>query len=299
MFEAIQRLLPILVPFFVGLLLRRFNIFSTVAADRTLKFVFCVSVPALVLFSFSPIQVSYRMLALPIAAAVVFFFTLAVAYLAARQLKLDRSTQGTFIIGSAFMNSSFIYPVALAFGGHESFVIAFLFDIGNGVLVLSLGYFIACYYGEGAANIGSTFQKVLKSPPLVALAVALLLARFELPLPQSLLLTLERVGSVTTPLIMIALGIYLRPSLHHHRLLSRMIAIRMIGGFVIGVSCARLLGLEPSAAAVVAAGASAPCGYTTLIFSSLANLDRELAASAVSISLLVGLVTVPLMLLYL
>jgi predicted permease len=75
--------------------------------------------------------------------------------------------------------------------------------------------------------------------------------------------------------------------------------IRMGLGLAFGAGFAALVGLEGQAFVVVTLCSGAPIGFMALTFSSMAKLDTELTASAVSLSILVGLVYVPVLLLLL
>ena len=299
MIEVIWKLVPVLMPFFVGLTLRRLHVCSPKVADKLLKFTFYFTVPALVIASFYPIDMTPELFLMPLVAVLVFVSCLLVSLTVSSKLQLERRTRGTFLLGSAFMNSSLVFPFVIALGGNDAFITIFLFDSGNAIMILTLGYFIACRHGEGQTTAVAALRRVISAPPLWSLLTAITIAETRFRLPENLLGVLGVIGELTMPLIMLSLGIYLRPSLHHHRLVSRMMSIRMAGGFIVGLILAKVLKLDPAVTTVVVTGASAPCGYNTLIFSSLTRLDGALAASAVSISLLVGLVTIPLMLLYL
>jgi len=66
-------------------------------------------------------------------------------------------------------------------------------------------------------------------------------------------------------------------------------------GFVLGYSLALLFGLDGLERTIVIIGSSAPVGYNNLTFASMENLDKEFAASLVSIAMLIGVILVPLL----
>jgi predicted permease len=93
---------------------------------------------------------------------------------------------------------------------------------------------------------------------------------------------------------MIALGLIFEPKLK--RLGSVMIAvfIRMGIGLMLGWLLCLILGLEGMTRTIIIASAGTPIGFNTLIFANLENMDKEFAASMVSISILIALVYLPL-----
>jgi predicted permease len=60
-----------------------------------------------------------------------------------------------------------------------------------------------------------------------------------------------------------------------------------------------MLGLEGTTYAVIVLCCAAPIGFNALTYSSLARLDVDLSASAVSISILAGLAYIPVLMLVL
>jgi predicted permease len=104
-------------------------------------------------------------------------------------------------------------------------------------------------------------------------------------------------AQMTSPLIWIALGIFFSLSARHLKLVGLALTIRMVLGLAVGLGFATLRGLEGETFAVVALCSAAPIGFTALTFTSMAKLDMELTTSAVSLSILIGLVYIPLMIL--
>ena len=74
-------------------------------------------------------------------------------------------------------------------------------------------------------------------------------------------------------------------------------SLRILGGLFLGVALTALFGLEGVTRSVIIICSSAPVGYNTLVLSSLENLDKDFAASLVSISLILGIIYVPILML--
>jgi hypothetical protein len=117
--------------------------------------------------------------------------------------------------------------------------------------------------------------------------------------PAAFVAVADPVAQMTAPLILIALGIFFSFSFRQVWLVSLALFIRMGLGLAFGAAFAALVGLEGQAFVVVTLCSGAPIGFMALTFSSMAKLDTELTASAVSLSILVGLVYVPVLLLLL
>ena len=117
-------------------------------------------------------------------------------------------------------------------------------------------------------------------------------------LPAGLVDVVDPVAQMSAPLILIALGIFFKLTLGQLRLVGLTIFVRMGLGFLFGIGFATLVGLEGQSFVVVALCSGAPIGFMALTFSSLARLDMELTTTAVSLSILVGLIYTPLLMLF-
>jgi predicted permease len=70
-------------------------------------------------------------------------------------------------------------------------------------------------------------------------------------------------------------------------------------GLGVGITCVALLELNALTRAVLLVGSAAPIGFTVVVLTQREALDTELAASATSLSVLLGLLYIPLALLWL
>jgi predicted permease len=140
---------------------------------------------------------------------------------------------------------------------------------------------------------------IARSPLLYALFTGLIINAIKLPLPQVSLNFFQGLGDMTTPLVMLSLGIYFSPAVVKPGPTIASITIRMALGFLTALLFTLILGIEGLNKAVILVACSAPLGFTTLTFSAMAGLDTEFAASCVSYSILIGLFTTPLLILFL
>lgn len=284
---------PIFMMFALGIILRRTGILDRSAASLFLRLVFHVSLPALILISVSRVDVSRDTIALPLIAGAVVAVTSLVSWLLFRVVVPERKTLGVTQIGSMIMNLNFMYPFVLIVYGATGFAMTVVFDFGNGLLVLTLGYYFACRYGE--AGDERILLRIVTAPPLWALVAALVLNTLNVGITGSLAAFLEATGALTIPLIMLALGAYFTPRIVRLRLILLVLAVRVGVGGLVGALLASVIGLEGLTRSIVIVCSAAPVGYNTLIFSSIAKLDVEFAASLVSISILLGMFYIPLL----
>jgi predicted permease len=120
-----------------------------------------------------------------------------------------------------------------------------------------------------------------------------LLALSGLQLPPSAITIVAPIAQMTGPLILIALGIFFSLKIAKLPIALGIASIRLGLGLLVGILLASALGLEGITYAVIVLCCAGPIGFNALTYSSLAKLDAELSASAVSISILAGLIYIP------
>ncbi len=294
--EAIfLKVFPIILILLLGYFLKRVNILKKEDGDVFLKLVFYVSLPALLLVSITKINLEASLISLPLIGALIVLINTLIAYFVGKALNLPRATLGTFMVGATVMNTGFTLPFFIASFGEDGLARTSIFDFGNGLMTYTVAYYFACKYGEGDKNPKAMLGKFFSSPPLWALIIAILMNLLSLRIPELVGNFLSTVGALTAPLIMLSLGIYFNPTLVRLVPLGSALFIRLVIGLGLGFLFVYLFKLEGISKLVVLMNATAPIASNTLTFSSLENLDKEFAASLVSISILIGLVVTPLM----
>lgn len=298
MYEIIAQMTPVIMTFIVGVLLKRLKIFSNAHADMLLILVFYVSLPALILTSVAEIKLSLDLALLPFVAGFIMITSFFAARLSSRFFDLTDPVKGVFLTGSMIINMSFIYPFALAAYGQEGLVRATLFDFGACIMVFTVGHNYARKYGSNKGSAAGA-AVLLKSPVIWAVIAAFILNIFQIIINPVAKVFLLNLGDMTIPLSMIALGIYFSPRITKGFIAFWVIGQRMLLGLVIGVIFAELFRLEGLNRLVVIISAAAPAGYTTLTFASMENLDKGLAATVVSYSIIFGVMLTPLLIFFL
>jgi predicted permease len=299
MTDVFIRLSPIILTYLLGIVLRRTRAVRTEDGALFLRLVFFAAIPALILKSLPSVKITPDVAMLPLVAAIVILGTYAAAYLLCRRAATERPVFGVALVGAMIMNTSFILPFVLLMYGDQGFATAVVFDIGNAFLVASVIFYTACRYGAESAGPWSAVRRVALAPPLWAFTVGLLLNLTGIRLHPALDSFLTIVGNLMVPLVMISLGIYFSPTLVRPRLLVTVLLIRSAGGLLLALGLSALFGLEGLTRSVVLISGAAPVGFNTLVFASLAKLDVEFAASLLSVSIALGIVLLPIMIMIL
>lgn len=293
--EILLKIIPIILIFILGYILKGIKLFKKEDGTLFLKVVFYIAQPALIILSITNIKLVLDFIYLPLIAVLVIIITFILSFFIGKLLQLKQTTLGVFLIGSMIMNIGFTLPFIIAAYGEEGIARISLFDFGNALLVFTFVYYFACKYGSNEKNSAGMVKKFILSPPIWALIIAIILNLTSLQLPNSINNFLQIIANLTIPLIMLSLGIYFTPKLINPIPLSLVIIIRMFFGLLLGFFFVKLFNLDGLTRLIVLIGSAAPVGYNTLTFSSLENLDTEFAASLVSIAILIGIIFLPIL----
>lgn len=297
--EIVIKIIPVILIFFLGYLVKKLKLLHKENADLLLKIVFYISLPALIILSIAKIEITKDFFYLPIIPILVIFIIFVVSYFIGKLFNLPRKTLGVYLIGTLIMNIGFTLPFFIAAYGNEGLARASMFDFGNALLTLTFVYFIACKYGNDKVHHKTMIKKFALLPPIWALLIGIALNFTNVTIPSVADNFLQLVGNLTIPLIMLSLGIYFTPKIIRLLPLSSAIITRMGFGLLLGFLFVKLFDLDGLNRLIVLIGSAAPVGYNTLVFSSLENLDKEFAASLVSISILLGIIFIPLLIMFL
>jgi predicted permease len=296
--KLLSKVLPVLLTFGLGFFLKKGGVFRLENAETFLKLVFYISLPALILVSIVRARLSFDLIYLPIICMIVVLVTLPIVYSVGRRFHLPDPSLGTFVVGPMIMNTTFVVPFLLTTFGQEAMAAFSIFDVGNNIMIYTLVYSFANRYGAEKGT-GNALKIIAQSPLLYALLIGLILNVTKTPLPLISLNFFQGLGDITTPMVMLSLGIYFNPTVVRVGPTFAAIFIRMLIGFLIALLLTFLFGIDGLSRTVVLVASSAPLGFTTLAFSAITGMDTEFAASCVSYSILIGLLTTPLLIFFL
>lgn len=291
----VEKIIPLILAFFVGIGFKALKLLSKDDAPVLLRFVLTVTLPALTIIAINNVVLVADMMFIPFMAITVVFLMFGISSLTQRRLKMPRPMFGSFLVGTMIMNTAYSLPFFAAAFGNEGLARATLFDIGNTFMIFTFTYYNAIKYGENSHTDKIDWSRFLRLPPLWAMAIAIGWKLGGVTMPRLSMNFLNLIGQPTVPLVMVALGLYFEPKLKNLRKALLAVFIRMVVGLGIGYLLATIFGLQGITRTVVIVNSALPIGFNTLIFANLENMDREFAATCVSISIFIALFYIPLL----
>lgn len=297
MSESLARILPPILIFFIGYFLKQNGLLKKDNANLFLRLCFYIGFPSVSLLAIPQIKLSFSFIPMLFAPALIIFSTFALSFLTAKMLGLKGTPFGVFLVATMAMNGTFLFPFIFAMYGLQGAARFSLIDSSAALIVFSFVYSIACLYGEKIKSIGFIIKKVLLSPPIWAIATAIILNLLHVSLPLVLTNTFQSLANLVTPLFMLSLGIYFHFSFSKFRVIIPAALIRSGFGLLIGFLVTYVFHVEGLTRTVILLYSATPVGLNTLVFSSLENLDMDFAANIVSFSVFLGIFYIPVLLL--
>lgn len=180
-------------------------------------------------------------------------------------------------------------PMALFAFGEPGLALAVAF-----FLVLSVGHFSIGMLLSGAER---SVKALLVNPIMVSLVLVLPVLFLDFQLPRWLANTVDLLGGMTIPLMLITLGVSLA-SIRVQHLGSGFVLglLRILCGAALGWLIGWLLGMQPLAHAVLVLQTSMPVAVFNYLFAVRAGRSPEQVASLVLCSTLLAFGLIPLLL---
>jgi predicted permease len=283
----------VLLSIVAGYLLKANKVVEKDFGQKLLMVGFYFTVPAIFLRTLSEVEFSKSDI---IFLLVLFVGTVlsALAGLAITKLSgiKDMKRIGSIVLASLIMNTGFVFSFAQsAFGDYGVAKVA-LANLIVATSTYGVGYIVAAAYGNKTKNWAEIVKKPLTAPPFIAILLAIFINITNLDISK-LFPLLDFIGQPTGFLNALAVGSLLEIKKIKFEALLPMAARYGVGIILVGI-VALFSVMSSMDKAVLAAVLLSPLAFNSVTLASLENLDVEYNAAALSTSLLLGMITVPL-----
>lgn len=235
-----------------------------------------------------------------ISMAVMFVLSL----LAVKVFGVKQGRRGTF--KSMFLNSNTIFiglPVNLALFGTTSLPYVLIYYMANTICFWTIGAYLIAKDGEHQLERPSlkvTLSRVF-SPPFLAFLVAVALLMLNVKLPTFLMADMNYLGSMTTPLSMLFIGICIfNAGLENVRLTKDAWGI-LLGRFILSplvmLCIVYFADIPQLMKEVFIIQAAMPVMTNAPVIAKVSGADSDYAAIMVTLSTLTALIAIPFLLL--
>ena len=281
----------------VGWAMRRTGLLAAEDATPINNIIIYAALPALIFQAVHPASLKIEFAWIAGIAWIIFVLTATLAWFICRALGLPSPVSGGFVLAAALGNTGYIgYPIALAFLGNDGLVRAIFSDVfGTVAALLFVGLIIAQKMGSAEEDAVNPVKEALKFPAVIAVFAALALRFVAIPQPVSD--GLDLIASLVVPLIMISVGLSLRPGgiRKYAVALSILSGLKLIVAPLVALAVGSLLLDDTDAIRLVVLQASMPSMMLTLVIGARFKLDTDFIASAILVTTVASIVTIPLM----
>jgi malate permease and related proteins len=256
-----------------------------------------IALPALTLLQIHGIRL-HRDLLFPILMPWLMFAGVSTGiWLVARKMRLAIATTGALILTAGLANTSFVgVPMIESFYGSSYMSIGLLIDqLGTYLVLSTLGITIACLCSRGTASVSEIARRVATFPPLIALALALLL--MPITYPPIVNDILQRLGNMLAPLALVSVGLQLRLGVLRGRLSPLMLGLGvklLLAPLLLAIVYLELLGQTGNLARVTLFESAMGPQIGGAIVATQYGLDPPLVTLMVGIGSVIAFVTLPM-----
>ena len=218
--------------------------------------------------------------------------SIGVSYVFLKPIKSKRKFMLQF--ANVFSNCGFIgFPLINSIYGSEGVIYASIFNLFFTAAVWTYGIILF----TGSIN-KKDIKKVLLKPAIVAVYIGIIIMIFKIKVPEIILGTIKSVGSITSPLSMIIVGVilanvnikkYLKDWTIYYSAFLRLIVMPLSIYFIF-----MLFGVNNVVSKTIVFLSAVPTATITTIFAESFDREAEYAAILVFSSALLSLITLPI-----
>jgi len=286
---VLAAVLPVLITAGIGFLWARLR--SGLHTQELAPLITEIATPCLVVSTFMNTKISFDAFAATASAAIaatILFIAGGTVFLWLMGLRIR-----TFLPPLVFPNLGNLgLPLALYAFGQEGLGYAIVFFSISSVANFTIGQAIAA----GAAN----WKGLLRLPVVYAAPLGLAISITGIQLPIWIVNTVNLIGGLTIPLMLLLLGASLSGlGVAHLKNALAVSAFRIAFGILVGIAVVHLFGLEGNLRAVTILACSMPAAVYNYVFAQRWNNGPQDVASIVVVSTFMSVATIPLLLLVL
>ncbi|MGI6626551.1 MAG: AEC family transporter [Limnochordia bacterium] len=292
-----RRILMVFSLALFGVLARKTGVFRQEAKDSIVDIMLYMTLPPLVFVSMTT-EISWERLlsgiSLPFLSLSVIVLMFLLAHLLGKLNLISDRRKSTFALLCAMPNAGFIgFPVVLAVLGEAGFAYAVLYDLGVTISFCSIAILVL----QGGPVRKESWLSLL-NPALVVAVLAVFFNWGQVQIPEVITVPLQIMGSATVPLAMLIMGFLLSGLKVNWGMLDRDLVLVCVCKLLLSPLLAYVLmlpfDLDPMVRIVALMQAAMPSMASTPVLVEKYGGDGDFAVTAVFVTTLLSMVTIPL-----
>ena len=220
---------------------------------------------------------------------------LALSWVVARLLRLNRSTESAFVLSCSFVNSgNYGLPLVLFAFGQAGLERALIYFVTGAFMMNTVAVFVA---SRGQAKATTSLLNIFRVPMIYAIVIAFAIRAANLEIPGFISQPLGLTGDAAIPVMLLLVGIQLAGVSFgkQARLICVATLVRLVGGAVVGIALATVMGLAGVTRQACIIEHSTPTGVMTGIMALEFGTEPELVTGVIFASTLASIATMTLL----
>lgn len=302
MLQILAKALSLVLIIVIGYGIKKLGWVSADDFPKISKIVLRITLPCALITNFNDFNISFHLLFLAVIGFSVNLLQQATRY--GLNCRKTSKEQAFGIFNSASYNiGAFGIPYISGFLGPGPVLFASIFDIGNSIASAGIGYGTGMALAKDNKKISvSQIARGMFASPIFDIYIFLLLMRIlDIHLPKPVITFTSTVGSANTFLAMLMIGIGLTLRLDKSRLLKSLqyLGIRYCFAILFSAITLMFFHFSTDIKTVLCMLYFAPIAAMTSGFTGEADADVETSVFMTSVSIIVGIVVMPLILMLL
>ena len=277
----------------IGYLSKKYHLVKEEDGDGISRIIFSITLPALIIITFSTINVTQSLIILPF---IVIVFSCFVAFFGNFVFRKEtpRNKAALSMTSVGFNIGLFAYPLVEALWGKEGLKYFGMLDMGNALIIYGLCYFLGSFYtsNDGKINPKELLKKMCRSVPMLTYILTLLLNFFHLKYPDFVMNLAGALSKANMPLSLLVLGIFLSFDLEksHWMSILKSLLLRYGAGLFVGILLYFILPFEPLFRNTVLIGLILPISMSTTTYSVEFDLDKKLVGTLTNLTIIISFI---------
>jgi predicted permease len=295
--STLQTTLPIFLLIAIGYLLRAKNIAKTSWISVLNGFVYYISLPALVLNSFSAISWQQPEIRSALSDSLAYLFvSAAVVFLISLLLRTSNTNKAAFFMTATVANSVYLgIPLANNAYGTSNAELITLIAVVQLVGSMLISLFMLEFYYLGTKNLHIVAKKFALNPLFISMVVGITLSLINFPssLWGYVEPSIKMLALTASPVALFALGSFLHGHLGSRKvaLLVSVVAIKLLLDPLLAYVVSRKLGAGTTITDITVLMAAMPTAVTAFILAKAYKLNTTFVANAMLASTVVSVLT--------
>jgi len=275
----------------LGYVIKRLRILTENDAEVLARIILNVTMPALILTTFSRLTLEPSLLLLPVIGLFNGIFICVSSMLLFRGAERNRRGLLAMALPGANMGL-FAYPLVEGIWGEAGLKYIAMYDVGNALVIFVICYLAGSHFSARGERLDmrTVLRTLAGSVPLLVCLFALLLNGSGLALPGLVTEMAQLLSRANMPLALILLGMYLNFSFDaaHLRTLGQALLTRYVLGAGLGLTLFHLLPYDSLFRYALLLAGLLPLPMAVLPYAVEFDYDRKLAGALVNTTVLLS-----------